>query len=176
VTALLTLGGMVIHANADGSVQLGEVSLPAWLAQDISVRLAEAAGEVPEVQASRRRVREHLNALGTWQPAKYRNVETRQTAMGMLLRLPGRDTLAWLRVSDTVTCLVRREGELYARGCGLSQWREDTLLGFTFDAVDLTTRLSVRWGVKGRTRARVAQAERQAPPLFDDAAAARGAS
>lgn len=170
-TALLALGGLVIHANPDGTVQLGAVALPSWMASDIAVRLAEASGEVPEAQASRRRVREHLNALGTWQPAKYRNVETRQTSMGMLLRLPGRDTLAWLRVSDTVTCLVRREGELYARGCGLVQWREDALLGFTFDTADLTTRLSVRWGQKGRKRARLAQAELQAPPLFVDGGA-----
>ena len=62
-TALLALGGLVIHANPDGTVQLGAVALPSWMASDIAVRLAEASGEVPEAQASRRRVREQSVSL-----------------------------------------------------------------------------------------------------------------
>ncbi len=144
MTPVIALAGMAVSATSDGRVKVGDASIPGWMAADLGRQLLEAAGSTPAAQATRRKVREHLDEVfaAGW-PVRYRDMDTHQYAMGALVHRCDRTAL--LRMSDTVTALVVREGATHAHSTGLQVWRWDSLAGAVFDLEDYTTRLSVRW-------------------------------
>lgn len=140
----LALGGFAIAATADGQVSIGGMTVPAWMASDLALRIAEAAGDVPAAMERRREVRLHLDRMF----ASARLVGVREMRPGAhpykaLAYREGRR--AHVRIGDAVTAWMRHDaGSKRARGM-LVEWHHDALYGFVCTTVDGWPRVSMAW-------------------------------
>ena len=116
---------MQIVPLADGSIQIGALTLPVFAARDVAVRILEACGDVPEEAQGRVRCREHLDRVFARSAVVYvRDMQTRATGRFPAIR-DGRRLV--VRLGDSVTATLLDEGERH-RGFA-QQWRADPLFG-----------------------------------------------
>jgi hypothetical protein len=140
-----------VHPTPNGTIQCGPLTLPAWMAADLAVRLAEAAESTTAAQRTRRLAREHLDRLyATARTVAVRDMQTGAVGKGLALRWS--ESRASVRVGDTVDAWLLRDGNR-ARGF-LRQWYADELAagGFVTVTIDPFTRVSVPWAVVARLR------------------------
>lgn len=144
----LALAAMAVYPEADGNIRVGNAVMPAWAAQDLAVRILEMAKAVPATQRRRVVVREHLDRMF----AHAKLVGAREVLLPEAGRSPSRFKVlayregnrAHVRIGDTTTAWLRREGSVRARGM-LMEWHLDSLYGPTPIVVDDFARVSIAW-------------------------------
>lgn len=148
----LALVGMAIHPNEDGSVTVGAATMPAWMASDVAVRIAEAAGSVPGAVARRRAVRLFLDRL--FLGAHLVRVRDLRSGAYSLAPAYREGQRAHVRLGDSASAWCRRDGKR-ARGM-LVEWHHDAIHGFVCTAVEDFGRVSVAWAAVDRMADRLA--------------------
>lgn len=147
----LALAHFTLTPNADGTITLGGVTLPAWAARDLAARLYAAAGDVPEEVAGRIRVRAALDrAYRDAVPIHVRDMQTGAVGRFPALRDGRRLTV---RLGDSVTATLLAEGSRW-RGFGI-QHRDDPLFGVVGEVMRPFQRFSADGRVVLQLRERV---------------------
>lgn len=130
------------RVNPDGTLSIGALTLPVWMAQDLAHKLLAACGQTSHALDSRARVVAYVDRL--FDGAHL--VTVRDMADHGYATCPAvrdDDTHAWVRLGSTTAVRVLREG---ARGRGFAlSWREDGILGIVPELVMPMVRVSVGW-------------------------------
>lgn len=150
----LALAALAIDVHPDGTISVGGLTMPAWMAADVAARLAEAARSTTAEQDARRLAREHLDRLYSHACI----VAVRDMATGAMSKAPAMrwtDQRASVRVGDTVDAWLVRDGDR-ARGF-LRAWAVDELAagGFVCVTVRPFARVSIPWAGVARLPERI---------------------
>lgn len=136
----LALSTWQIAALPTGEIQIGNVTVPRFLAADIHGRIGDALAEAGT--ADRQTVRAHVDRL--FASATVRKV--RWMLAGTYARCPVvilDANHAWVRLADLTTAFLLRDGK-YARGFA-AQWRLDSVFGPVHELAPGFARVSLAW-------------------------------